>query len=225
ILPDGVTLEQSGEMSQFNSYSGSLIMIIVLALFLVYAVMAAQFESLLDPLIIFATIPLLLIGVVGIHLIMGQDFSLFSIVGIVALIGVVVNNGIVLVDTINRLVSEKMPIKEACLNAARSRLRPILMTTLTTVLGMIPMAFFPGEGSEMMQPIALTFTGGLVTGAFLTLLLSPVLYSILNAHKEKHYDDPESLNNQLREYDVRRLTKLDSSDITMESQGHEGSVD
>ncbi len=215
VLPDNVTIEQSGEMSQFNNYSGSLVMIIVLALFMVYAVMAAQFESLIDPLIIFATIPLLLIGVVWIHLLSGQDFSLFSIVGIVALIGVVVNNGIVLVDCINRLVKEKVPVKQACLQAARSRLRPILMTTLTTVLGMIPLAFFPGEGSEMMQPIALTFVGGLVTGAFLTLLLSPVLYSILNGHKEKRYDDPNSLNNQLREYDLRRLTKLDHSDAAM----------
>lgn len=224
VLPDGVTINQSGEMSQFNSYSGSLIMIIVLALFMVYAVMAAQFESLIDPLIIFATIPLLLIGVVWIHLVMGQDFSLFSIVGIVALIGVVVNNGIVLVDCINRLVREKVPVRQACLQAARSRLRPILMTTLTTVLGMIPLAFFPGEGSEMMQPIALTFVGGLVTGAFLTLLLSPILYSILNGHKEKHYDDPNSLNNQLREYDLRRLTRLDSSDaamVMMEADGQQ----
>lgn len=215
VLPEDVTINQSGEMSQFNSYSGSLIMIIVLALFMVYAVMAAQFESLIDPLIIFATIPLLLIGVVWIHLVMNQDFSLFSIVGIVALIGVVVNNGIVLVDCINRLVKEKVPVRQACLQAARSRLRPILMTTLTTVLGMIPLAFFPGEGSEMMQPIALTFTGGLLTGAFLTLLLSPVLYSLFNSHREKHYDDPNSLTNQLREYDLRRLTKLDSSDASM----------
>ena len=163
-----------------------------------------------DPLIIFATIPLLLIGVIWIHLIYGATFSLFSIVGIVALIGVVVNNGIVLVDCINRLVRQKVPVRQACLQAARGRLRPILMTTLTTVLGMIPMAFFPGEGAEMMQPIALTFVGGLITGAFLTLLLSPVLYSILNSRKEKHFDDPESLVNQLNEYDMRSLKSIDS---------------
>ncbi|MDY4610271.1 MAG: efflux RND transporter permease subunit [Sphaerochaetaceae bacterium] len=215
VLPDGVTISQGGEMSQFADYGATLVIIVVLALFMVYAVMAAQFESLVDPLIIFATIPLLLIGVIWIHLTTGQDFTLFSIVGIVALIGVVVNNGIVLVDCINRLVKEKVPVKQACLQAARSRLRPILMTTLTTVLGMVPLAFFPGEGSEMMQPIALTFTGGLITGAFLTLLLSPVLYSLFNSHREKHYDDPNSLNNQLREYDLRRLTKLDSSDASM----------
>ncbi len=210
VLPEGVTIEQSGEMSDFAEYVPTLIMIVLLALFLVYAVMAAQFESLIDPLIIFATIPLLLIGVIWIHIFYGADFTLFSIVGIVALIGVVVNNGIVLIDCINRLVKQKVPVREACLQAARGRLRPILMTTLTTILGLIPMAFFPGEGSEMMQPIALTFVGGITTGAFLTLLLSPVLYSILNTRREKRYDDPESLNNQLLEYDMRKLKHIDN---------------
>ena len=209
VLPDGVTLEQTGEMSTFAEYLPTMVMIIVLALFLVYAVMAAQFESMIDPLIIFATIPLLLIGVIWIHVAMGQQFSLFSIVGIVALIGTVVNNGIVLVDCINRLVEQKIPVKQACLQAAYGRLRPILMTTLTTILGMIPMAFFPGEGAEMMQPLAVTFTGGIITGAFLTLLLSPTLYLIFNKHREKKYNDPDTLTNQLREYDMRRLQHLD----------------
>ena len=209
VLPEGVSLEQTGEMSMFAEYLPTMIMIILLALFLVYAVMAAQFESLIDPLIIFATIPLLLIGVIWIHVFMGQQFSLFSIVGIVALIGTVVNNGIVLVDCINRLVDQKVPVKQACLQAAYGRLRPILMTTLTTILGMIPMAFFPGEGSEMMQPLALTFTGGIITGAFLTLLLSPTLYLLLNKRREKKFNDPDTLTNQLREYDMRRLQHLD----------------
>ena len=209
VLPEGVTLEQTGEMSMFAEYLPTMIMIIILALFLVYAVMAAQFESMMDPLIIFATIPLLLIGVIWIHVAMGEQFSLFSIVGIVALIGTVVNNGIVLVDCINRLVDQKVPVKQACLQAAYGRLRPILMTTLTTILGMIPMAFFPGEGAEMMQPLAVTFTGGIITGAFLTLLLSPTLYLLLNKHREKKYDDPDTLVNQLHAFDMRRLKQLD----------------
>ena len=210
VLPEGVTIDQTGEMSDFSEFGPTLVMIVLLALFLVYAVMAAQFESLIDPLIIFVTIPLLLIGVIWVHVFYGADFTLFSIVGIVALIGVVVNNGIVLIDCINRLVRQKVPVREACLQAARGRLRPILMTTLTTILGLIPMAFFPGEGSEMMQPIALTFVGGITTGAFLTLLLSPVLYSLFNTRREKRFDDPESLNNQLLEYDMRRLKHIDS---------------
>ena len=210
VLPEGVTIEQEGEMYTFLEYLPTMLIIVALALFLVYAVMAAQFESLMDPFIIFATIPLLMIGVIWIHVFMGEQFSLFSIVGIIALIGVVVNNGIVLVDCINRLIEQKIPVKQACLQAAYGRLRPILMTTLTTILGMIPMAFFPGEGSEMMQPLAVTFTGGIITGAFLTLLLSPTLYLIMNKHKEKHYDDPDTLVNQLREYDMRRLRHIDN---------------
>ena len=209
VAPEGVRIDQQGEMSTFAEYVPTLVTIVLLALFLVYAVMAAQFESLIDPFIIFATIPLLLIGVIWIHVLMNQAFSLFSIVGIIALIGVVVNNGIVLIDCINRLVEQKVPVKQACLQAAYGRLRPILMTTLTTILGMIPLAFFPGEGAEMMQPIALTFVGGIVTGAFLTLLLSPTLYLLLNKHKEKHFDDPESLTNQLRDYDMRQMRHLD----------------
>lgn len=201
FVPEGVTVSQSGEMADFAEYAPTLALIIILALVLVYAVMAAQFESMIDPFIIFATIPLLLIGVVFIHLWMNQALSLFSIVGIIALIGVVVNNGIVMVDSINQLVRKKIKVREACLRAAKTRLRPILMTTLTTILGMVPMAFFPGSGAEMMQPIALTFVGGLVTGAFLTLLLSPTLYMIFNKRREKRFDNPESLMNQLATFD------------------------
>ncbi|MBR1918904.1 MAG: efflux RND transporter permease subunit [Spirochaetales bacterium] len=201
VLPDGVTITQSGEMADFARYAPTLVLIIILALVLVYSVMAAQFESLVDPFIIFATIPMLLIGVVFIHIWMHQALSLFSIVGIIALIGVVVNNGIVMVDSINQLVRRKTRVRTACLTAARTRLRPILMTTLTTILGMVPMAFFPGKGAEMMQPIALTFVGGLVTGAFLTLLLTPTLYLILNTRREKRFDSPKSLQNQLEAFD------------------------
>ena len=120
ILPDGVRLVQAGEMNDFASYMPYIITVIILVLFLVYAVMAGQFESLNNPFIIFVTIPLLLIGVIWIHIWTENDFTLFSIVGIVALIGVVVNNGIVLVDAVNRLLDEKdYPVLEACLRAAK----------------------------------------------------------------------------------------------------------
>ncbi len=222
IVPDGVTVEFDGEMSMLGDYMSTMIIVIVLALALVYMVMAAQFESLIDPFIIFATIPLLLIGVVAIHLIIGMEFSLFSLVGIVALLGVVVNNGIVLVDAINQLVRQKIKVREACLIAAKSRLRPILMTTLTTVIGLVPMAFFPGEGSEMLQPIAVTFFGGIITGAFMTLFLSPTLYYIFNRRRERTYDNPNTLVNQLREFDekgaVAEITNTDDSYLTSEGK-------
>jgi multidrug efflux pump subunit AcrB len=129
-------------------------------------------------------------------------------VGIVALVGIVVNNGIVLVDFTNQLVSRKMPVKEACVEAGRNRLQAILMTTLTTVLGMAPIAFFPGEGAESMQPICLTIVGGMLSGAFMTLFVSPVLYSIFNKRREKRFDDPESLMNQLEEIDAMRANNV-----------------
>jgi multidrug efflux pump subunit AcrB len=191
----------------------------LLAAFLVFAVMAAQFESLVDPFIIFASIPLLAIGVIALHLILGMALSLFSLVGIVALVGIVVNNGIVLVDFTNQLVDRKTPVLEACVEAGRNRLQPILMTTLTTVLGMVPMAFFPGEGAETMQPICLTIVGGLLSGALMTLFVSPILYSLLNKRREKRFNDPQSLMNQLEELETmmasgKKLELIRHDDIT-----------
>ncbi len=197
ILHPDVTLKYTGEAADIGKFGGKLAIVIILAIFLVFAVMAAQFESLVDPFIIFTTIPLLLIGVILAYQITGQQFSLFSIVGIVALVGIVVNNGIILVDYTNQLVRKKIPVTEASIQAGKSRFQPIQMTTLTTVLGMVPMAFFPGEGAEQMQPIALTIVGGLTSGAILTLYVSPIMYTLLNKRKEKAFDNPDSLLNQL----------------------------
>jgi multidrug efflux pump subunit AcrB len=202
VLPDSVKLEYGGDARDISRFNGAFLLVILLAVFLVFAVMAAQFESLVDPFIIFASIPLLAIGVIVLHIIQGMALSLFSLVGIVALVGIVVNNGIVLVDFTNQLVDRKTPVFDACIEAGRNRLQPILMTTLTTVLGMVPMAFFPGEGAETMQPICLTIVGGLLSGAFMTLFVSPILYSLLNKRREKRFNDPQSLMNQLEELDA-----------------------
>jgi HAE1 family hydrophobic/amphiphilic exporter-1 len=134
-----------------------------------------------DPVIILFSIPLLLIGVIWIYKISGQLMSLFSVIGVIALVGVVVNSGIVLVDYTNTLRARGMEVREACVEAGRSRLRPILMTTLTTILGMTPIAFFPGRGAETIQPIGKTFVGGLAISFLMTLFLTPVLYSFFNA--------------------------------------------
>ncbi|MCQ2579561.1 MAG: efflux RND transporter permease subunit [Treponemataceae bacterium] len=201
VLPESVDLAYGGDASDINSMGGTFIIIILLAVFLVFAVMAAQFESLVDPFIVFLSIPLLAIGVVAVYKFTGQQFSLYSVVGVVALVGIVVNNGIVLVDYINQLVDQKMPVFDACLESARSRLRPILMSTLTTVFGMVPMAFFPGEGAEQMQPVCITIVGGMMSGAFMTLFVSPIMYTLLNKRREKRFTDPNSLKNQLESYD------------------------
>lgn len=201
VLPDSVTLSYEGDASDIEQFSGAFVIVIILAIVLVFAVMAAQFESLVDPFIIFFSIPLLLIGVVGVYVLTGQTLSMYSIVGIVALVGIVVNNGIVLVDYTNQLVDKKIKVKEACLKAGKERLQPILMSTLTTVFGMVPMAFFPGEGAESMQPICITIVGGLCSGAFMTLFVTPVMYSLFNKRREKRFDDPLALINQLEELD------------------------
>jgi multidrug efflux pump subunit AcrB len=108
---------------------------------------------------------------------------MFSIVGIVACVGVVINNGIVLVDYTNTLRARGMKVREACLEAGRRRLRPILMTSLTTILGMAPIAFFPGAGADTIQPIGKTFVGGLFVSTFMTIFVTPVMYSVLNSRR------------------------------------------
>jgi multidrug efflux pump subunit AcrB len=208
VLPDTVRMDFGGDSRDIGRFTHVFLLIIALAVFLVFAVMAAQFESLVDPLIIFCSIPLLLIGVVGIYLLKDQTLSLYSLVGIVALVGIVVNNGIVLVDFTNQLVNQKMPVIDACIEAGRNRLQPILMTTITTVLGMVPIAFFPGEGAAQMQPLCLTITGGLLSGAFMTLFVSPILYSLFNKRREKRFNDPESLLNQMIELDAMDKSKV-----------------
>jgi len=185
VSRDGVTVRFLGEAYQIQTYQWRYLIIILTAVFLVFGVMASQFESFVDPLVIFFSIPLIFIGVIWIYILMGQAMSMFSVVGVIALIGVVLNNGIVLVDYTNTLRARGMPMREACLEAGRSRLRPIMMTGVSTILSMIPIAFFPGAGAEMIQPIGLTFVGGLSVSFFMTLFVVPVMYSLLNSRGEK----------------------------------------
>ena len=159
--------------------------IIIIAILLVFAVMASQFESFLKPFIIIFSIPLSIVGIVAIYLITGQTFSLITAVGLLILVGIIVNNGIVLVSYTDLLQKRGFSLEEACVQAAKSRLRPILMTTLTTILALVPMAFFPGEGSEMVQPIGQTVLGGLGFGTLMTLFLMPTLYYLFNRGSEK----------------------------------------
>ena len=185
IPREGVTVRYLGEAQEIATYYGRFVFIIVTAVFLVFGVMASQFESFVDPLIIFFSIPLLFIGVIWIYKFTNQAMSMFSAVGIVALVGVVVNNGIVLLDHTNTLRARGMKVREACLEAGRNRLRPILMTSLTTILGMFPIAFFPGAGADTIQPIGKTFVGGLTVSSLMTLFVTPVMYLILNGRHDR----------------------------------------
>lgn len=184
VVPDGVTLSYGGESRDLSRMGGPLIMVLIVAVIMVFAVMASLFESLIDPFIIFFSIPLLLIGVVLVYTLLGQPLSLFSVVGMVVLVGIVVNNGIVLVDYTNLLRNKGMPLIEACKKGARTRLRPVLMTSLTTILGMVPLGFFPAEGTETIQAIGQTIVGGLIASTFLTLFVTPIIYSLVNKDKK-----------------------------------------
>ncbi len=182
---EDVFIGVAGDMEDMKKIGGVLVIVMVLAIVLVFGVMASQFESFASPFIILATMPLMIIGVVGIYVMMGDVFSMFTMIGLLVLLGVVVNTGIVLIDYMHLLIKRGYTVMEACLEGGVSRLRPILMSVLTTVLGMIPMAFDRGEGSELMRPIAQTMVGGLVTSTIFTLFLIPVLYSLLVEHQTK----------------------------------------
>ncbi|AAX16661.1 efflux RND transporter permease subunit [Borrelia hermsii DAH] len=175
---DGVLVKFEGEYSEFTSSMQQFMVIICMAILLVFGVMAAQFESLLKPFIILFTIPLTLIGVVPFYFISGEKISVFTAIGMLMLVGVVVNTGIVLVDYINLLLKRGFNLEDAVLEAGRSRFRPILMSALTSIIGLFPLAFSGSSGNSLIKPIAFTFIGGMVASTFLTLLFIPIIFEI-----------------------------------------------
>jgi HAE1 family hydrophobic/amphiphilic exporter-1 len=181
---DDVVIEYAGDNSEMLKMMRNFLLIVTVAVFLVFGVMASLFESFMDPFIVILTIPLSVIGIVLIYLITGEPFNILTAVGLLVLVGVIVNNGIVLVDYTNMLRKRGIGLHQACVEAAGNRLRPILMTTLTTILGLVPMAFFPGEGSELVGPIGKTVLGGLSFGTLMTLFLMPTVYFIMNKHSD-----------------------------------------
>jgi HAE1 family hydrophobic/amphiphilic exporter-1 len=186
ITPDpDVVIEQSGDYIEMQKDGMKMFLIIIISVILVFGIMASQFESFLDPFIILFTIPLTFTGVIWMYALTFERLSLFTAVGMVVLVGVVVNNGIVLVDYTNLLYKRGYSIIEATIKAGANRLRPILMTTLTTILGLVPMAFLKGEGSDLSQPIAKTVIGGLTVSTFFTLFLIPIIYTLFNQFSEK----------------------------------------
>ena len=179
-LPEGMQVTYTGQDQQMQESFVELGQAMLLGILLVFMILASQFESLTQPLIIMVTLPLAVIGVILGLLIGNATFNIIAFVGAIMLAGIVVNNAIVLIDYINQLRASGMDRTTAVITAGKVRLRPILMTTLTTVLGMVPMAIAKGEGSELAKPIALTVIGGLVTSTLLTLLVIPVVYTIMD---------------------------------------------
>ncbi|WP_342472962.1 efflux RND transporter permease subunit [Metasolibacillus sp. FSL H7-0170] len=179
-LNDATRIIFSGDRELFDSAKNDMILAILLAVVLVYIVMAAQFESLKYPFVMLFSVPLMVIGVALALFMTNTLLGITAIIGILVLVGIVVNNGIVLVDYINQQKEQGQPSFEAILSACRDRLRPILMTALTTMLGLIPLALGIGEGTELNQPMAIVVIGGLFASTLLTLLIVPIIYSLMD---------------------------------------------
>jgi HAE1 family hydrophobic/amphiphilic exporter-1 len=179
-LPSGYFTEYGGEYEQMMETIIALLIALLLAILLIYMVMAALFESLVHPLTVMFTLPLGIIGVVLALFITGTSISMTSLMGVLILFGIVVNNAIVLVDYVNQLRKRGMERSEAIVRGASIRLRPILITAFTTILGLVPMAISRAEGAEMRAPMAISLIGGLLVATVLTLVVIPVIYSIMD---------------------------------------------
>lgn len=184
-LPADYRVEIAGDALEMNEAFSGLITALILAIVLVYMVMASQFESLLYPFIIMFTLPLAVIGVLLALFFTGQTFNVPSIMGIIVLAGIVVNNAIVLVDYINQLRARGRSVHDAIIEAAGARLRPILMTTVTTVLGLVPMALLGGSGAEMQRPLSIAIIGGLTMSTLLTLYIIPLAYDLATLRRRQ----------------------------------------
>ncbi|WPM06153.1 efflux RND transporter permease subunit [Borreliella sinica] len=177
---EGTVLKVEGDYNEFSNIMNQFKIIIVMAVIVVFGIMASQFESFLKPFIVIFTIPLTAIGVVLIHFLAGEKLSVFAAIGMLMLVGVVVNTGIVLVDYTGLLIKRGFSLREAIVESCRSRLRPILMSSLTSIIGLIPMAVSSGSGNELLKPIAFTFIGGMTASTFLTLFFIPMLFEIFS---------------------------------------------
>lgn len=188
-IPSDVTVEVAGQTTEQGESFADLYLILLLGILLVYMVMAAQFESFRDPFIIMFAVPVTFIGVIWAFKLTGLTLSITTFVGLIMLMGIVVNNGIVLVDFTNLLRKRGYKLYDAIAEAGRSRLRPVLMTTLTTLLGMVPMAASNGMGREAYSPLGITMIGGLLISTLITLLLVPTIYAIFHGKERKYESD------------------------------------
>lgn len=190
-LPSTVTYDVGGSYETIMEAVGQLALMLILAIVFIYLIMVAQFQSLLSPFIIMFTMPLAFTGGFVALLIAGYDMSVIAIIGFIMLTGIIVNNGIVLIDYINQLRAEGVPKRQALIEAGVTRMRPIFMTALTTILGLSVMAFSNDIGSAMMKPIALVCIGGLLYATVMTLFVVPAIYDVFNRKEIKVIDEKE----------------------------------
>ena len=199
-LPEGYTMEMKGEDETINDAMGQLILMLILAVVFMYLIMVAQFQSLLSPFIVMFTIPLAFTGGFMALIVANMEVSVIAMIGFIMLSGIIVNNGIVLVDYINQLRQNGMEKKDAIVEAGRTRLRPIIMTALTTILGLSTLALGMGMGADMIQPMAVVTIGGLLYGTLLTLFVVPCIYDILN--RKNYRKDEERLKDEETEESI-----------------------
>ncbi|HNW57082.1 MAG TPA: efflux RND transporter permease subunit, partial [Bacteroidales bacterium] len=179
-VPDGVSIRIAGQTSSQDESFGDLSLVLIIGVILVYMVMAAQFESFKHPFIIMLAVPFTLVGIVIAFMLTNTTLSVTTFIGIIMLVGIVVKNGIILVDYINMLRKRGYKLYDAIQEGGRSRLRPVVMTSSTMILAMVPMALSKGMGYEMYSPLAVTMIGGLLFSMIITLIIVPVFYAIFN---------------------------------------------
>ena len=184
-IPQGVTIRLAGDYEDQQETFGKMGLLAALIILLVYIVMASQFESFKKPFVIMFTIPFALSGVVMALWMTGRSLDMIGALGLIMLVGIVVKNGIVLIDYIDLLRERGVELNKAVVMAGRSRMRPVLMTAFTTILGMVPMAISNGEGSEMWQPMGIVVIGGLLVSTLLTFFMVPTLYALMSRHGER----------------------------------------
>ncbi|MGI6037218.1 MAG: efflux RND transporter permease subunit [Limnochordia bacterium] len=206
-IPEDITVTMRGHAESMAESFGDLGIALLLAILLTYMILAALFESFIQPVTIMATVPLATIGVIWSLVLSGRAMSIVGLVGAILLVGIVVNNAIVLVEFMNQLRERGYERKEAIVEGAATRVRPVLMTSLTTIAGLIPLALGIGEGAEMGAPLAVVVAGGLTAATFLTLVIIPIVYSL--------FDDVEAWFSRL-------FNKLLGEDTTRLEAGHQG---
>ncbi|MDD5796573.1 MAG: efflux RND transporter permease subunit, partial [Oscillospiraceae bacterium] len=190
-LPSGFTIEYAGENSTTMESLQQLMLMMLLGIVMIYLIMVAQFQSLKSPFIVMFTIPLACTGGFLGLLVTGYDVSIVAMLGFIMLFGIIVNNGIVLVDYVNQLRLDGMEKRQALIDAGKTRMRPILMTALTTVFGLLISALGTGTGTEMIQPLAIVCIGGLLYGTLMTLYIVPVLYDLFNKKPLRKVSDED----------------------------------
>ena len=204
-VPEGVALEVGGSMEDMQDMMTDFMTLLILVVLLVYIVMATQFESLKMPFIIMFTLPFAFTGVFFALLVTNTPLSMIAMIGAIMLVGIVTKNGIVMVDYTNLLIERGVPTREAVVASGKSRLRPVLMTSITTILGMLPMALGLGDGSELWQPMGIAIIGGMTFSTLLTLFVIPVLYTMFQLRKDKQSQEVIARRQRRKERERQRL--------------------